>query len=533
MNVPTPAANKCNSKDLATGFCAIAYGDQDVAVVQPLGATPERSLDTRPPTCRKYITRLSSKPLAYRRNRHLHLARDFAHNDATLRAQFSLVCLLGAAATCVSAVAVAGIVRACEPQLAWPLVLLAASVVGLLVLSPVLMRRLRLLGQIERGLEQFSKGNFAPTLSASHVAGLGRIASSFNALGIFLRRHQESAEQSDRLLHTLMDAAPMAILLLEDGGAIEYANDTARALFFEDRTLDRANFLAMLGEAPAAFREAVLGEQDRLFSVNVEGTTETYHLAKRHFELHGMTHTLLMVKHLTRELRRQEIDIWKKLVRVVSHELNNSLAPIKSLVHSARIMTKSDQIPKLDRVFSTIDERASHLQGFVESYARFARLPSPRPDNVNLGEFLAHVGALAPYARIAAVPADAQAHFDRSQLEQVLINLLKNAKEAGGAEDGVSLDVCGDGSGGATLVVADRGPGMSPEVLESAMLPFFSTKEGGSGLGLALCREIVEGHCGGIRLENREGGGLAVTCTIPGPARPAPSTAARLTLSRV
>jgi len=428
---------------------------------------------------------------------------------------------------------VAGIVLAFQPQLVWPFVLLAASMVALLALLPALLRGLRLLGQVEHGLKKFASGDFAPALGDSHALGLGRMASNFNALGAFLRQHQQSAEQSDLLLHTLMDAAPMAILLLEDGGAIEYANDTARALFFEGRTLDRANFLSMLGEAPAAFREAVLGEQDRLFSVSLDGATETYHLAKRHFELRGNTHTLLMVKHLTRELRRQEIDIWKKLVRVVSHELNNSLAPIKSLVHSARIMTKSAENPKLDRVFSTIDERASHLQGFVESYARFARLPNPRQESVNLGEFLAHVGAMAPYARIAAVPPDAHAHFDRSQLEQVLINLLKNAKEAGGPADGVSLDLCGDGRGGATIVVSDRGPGMSTEILESAMLPFFSTKEGGSGLGLALCREIVEGHGGGIRLENRDGGGLAVTCTLPGPARPAESTRARLTLSRV
>jgi two-component system, NtrC family, nitrogen regulation sensor histidine kinase NtrY len=260
---------------------------------------------------------------------------------------------------------------------------------------------------------------------------------------------------------------------------------------------------------------------------------ETYHLAKRHFELHGNTHTLLMVKHLTRELRRQEIDIWKKLVRVVSHELNNSLAPIKSLVHSARIMTKSDANPKLDRVFSTIDERASHLQGFVESYARFARLPNPRRESVELSEFLAHVGTLAPYARIAPSPATMRAVFDRSQLEQVIINLLKNAKEAGGPENDISLDVKSDSADGAIIVVEDRGPGMSAEVLESAMLPFYSTKEGGSGLGLALCREIVEAHGGGIRLENRVGGGLTVTCTVPSPAKPATSPKARLTLSHV
>jgi signal transduction histidine kinase len=124
------------------------------------------------------------------------------------------------------------------------------------------------------------------------------------------------------------------------------------------------------------------------------------------------------------------------------------------------------------------------------------------------------------------------AHFDRSQLEQVLINLLKNAREAGGPEEAVCLGTSIRDDGELTFVVEDRGPGMSPEVLESAMLPFFSTKEGGSGLGLAICREIIEAHGGTIRLENREGGGLAVTCSLPGP-RPKPTPKARLTLSRV
>jgi two-component system, NtrC family, nitrogen regulation sensor histidine kinase NtrY len=463
----------------------------------------------------------------------LRRAEVFADNGATLRNQLFLLCLLGVAVACVATAVAAALVHVFEPGIAWPFVVLAASVVGLLVLAHPLLRALRLLGEIERGLARLAKGDFVAPIGPSRGRGLGRIASSVNALAAFLRQRQQSAEQSEALLHTLIDAAPMAILLLEDGGAIEYANDTARTLFFEGRSLAKANFLSMLGEAPAAFREAVLGDQDCLFSVTTDGAPETYHLAKRHFELHGSTHTLLMVKHLTRELRRQEIDIWKKLVRVVSHELNNSLAPIKSLVHSARIMTKSDASPKLDRVFSTIDERASHLQGFVESYARFARLPSPRRENVELGEFLAHVATLAPYARVVTSPSAVRAAFDRSQLEQLIINLLKNAKEAGGPADGISLDVKSDGAGGAIIVVEDRGPGMSPEVLESATLPFYSTKEGGSGLGLALCREIVEAHGGGIRLENREGGGLTVTCTIPGPAKPATAPKARLTLSHV
>jgi two-component system nitrogen regulation sensor histidine kinase NtrY len=412
------------------------------------------------------------------------------------------------------------------------LAVLLALVIGSIA-GALLMRSFRRsIGPIEQGLEQFSKANYAP-IAAKSTGGLGGLVQKLNALGSKLREQQRSVEQSEQLLHTLMDAAPMAILLLEGTGEIEYANETARALFFEGRNLARTNFISLLSEAQAPLREAVMDVNDRLFTVEVEGVLETYHLAKRHFELHGNTHTLLMVKHLTRELRRQEIDIWKKLIRLLSHELNNSLAPITSLVHSARVMTKSDQSGKLERVFCTIEERARHLQGFIEGYAKFARLPDPRREHVNLGEFLRHIESLVPQVRIESSATNAVAYFDRSQLEQVIINLLKNAQEAGGPEDALTMQVSVAKNGVTTFAVADRGPGMSEQVLQNAMLPFYSTKERGSGLGLALCREIVEAHGGTIRIENRSGGGLSVTCVLPGFEPQETSARAKLTLSRL
>jgi nitrogen fixation/metabolism regulation signal transduction histidine kinase len=439
---------------------------------------------------------------------------------------------LGVAVACAVATAVA---RAFPSAVAWPLALLGALGVGLVFVA-YRWRSLGRLDEVERGLGRFTHADWAFALDETDAGAFAALAHRFNALGTVLRDRQRSAEQSEQLLYTLIDAAPMAILLLEDAGEIEYANETARLLFFEGqegRTLAHVNFLSMLGEAPAPLREAVLDVQDRLFTVDAGGTPETYHLAKRHFELHGKTHTLLMVKHLTRELRRQELDIWKKLIRVVGHELNNSLAPISSLVHSARLMLSSDETGKFERVFSTIEERARHLQDFVESYARFARLPHPRRERVDFGEFLGHIQALTPEARIERPPAGAAGYFDRSQLEQVIINLLKNASEAGGPPDAVTLQVETTTEGASAIVVADRGPGMSQEVLENAMLPFYSTKERGSGLGLALCREIVEAHGGTIRIENRAGGGLEVTCVLPGLERVEAPRQAKLTLSRM
>jgi nitrogen fixation/metabolism regulation signal transduction histidine kinase len=360
----------------------------------------------------------------------------------------------------------------------------------------------------------------------------GPVSTALATLTRMLRERARSAEQSEQLLHTLIDATPMAILLLEDVGDIVYANETARALFFEGQDVGKRNFLSLMEDAPKALREAVLDVQDRFFVVEQGGSSETYHLAKRHFELHGKTHTLLMVKQLTREVRRQEIDVWKKLIRVLSHELNNSLAPITSLVHSARVLTQSGGNAKLERVFSTIEERATHLSQFVEGYAKFARLPPPRREHLNIGDFLRHIEALVPKVSIGEVPM-ATAYADRSQLEQVVINLLKNAQEAGGDEQAIELSVQVAKSGATTLTVADRGPGMSEQVLQNAMLPFYSTKERGSGLGLALCREIVEAHGGTIRLDNRDGGGLLVTIQLPGFERQELGTTGKLTLSRL
>jgi two-component system nitrogen regulation sensor histidine kinase NtrY len=449
-----------------------------------------------------------------------------------LRVRICFWYLLGVTVACGVATAVA---RAFPSAVAWPLALLGALGVGLLLVASR-WRSLGKLDEVECGLGRFTRADWAFALDESDAGAFAALVRRFNALGTVLRDRQRSAEQSEQLLHTLIDAAPMAILLLEDAGEIEYANETARLLFFEGRegrTLERVNFLSMLGEAPAPLREAVLDVQDRLFTVDAGGTSETYHLAKRHFELHGKTHTLLMVKHLTRELRRQELDIWKKLIRVVGHELNNSLAPISSLVHSARLMLSPGETGKFERVFSTIEERARHLQDFVESYARFARLPNPRRERVDFGEFLAHIRALVPEAHIEPPPTGATGYFDRSQLEQVIINLLKNASEAGGPTDAVTLEVRATPDGSSAIVVADRGPGMSQEVLENAMLPFYSTKERGSGLGLALCREIVDAHGGTIRIENRAGAGLEVTCVLPGRERVEPRAQAKLTLSRM
>lgn len=441
--------------------------------------------------------------------------------------------VVGAWASLATAVTAAALSLARTSALSSAVLSLLAGLGAAWLGSVALLRnRSRALQQLGDGLERFAKSDWSARLPAAESEELGELGARFNALGEILRERHESLDERERLLRLVFDAAPLAALLLEDAGTIVYTNRSARDLFFEGQEFEGANFLGMLAQAPAAFRDALLSNEDSLFSVEIAGEPETWHVSKRHLELHGETHTLIMVKHLTREIRRQEIDVWKKLIRVISHELNNSLAPITSLVHSARLMTEGSGLEKkLDRVFGTIEERSGHLKDFIDHYARFARLPKPRRERVELTGFLDHLRTLKPQACIEG-PSAVTGWFDRSQLEQVLINLLKNAEESGSAPEDISLVMTSSG-GELTMVVADRGTGMSEEVLQNALLPFYSTKERGTGLGLALCREIVEAHGGKIRIENRERSGVAVTITLPGPETPSAASKAKLTLSRL
>ena len=260
-------------------------------------------------------------------------------------------------------------------------------------------------------------------------------------------------------------------------------------------------------------REALAQEGDALFSVDFAEGEETFHLSQRGFRLQGRAHRLYLFRRMTRELSRQEVATWKKVIRVMSHELNNSLAPISSMAHSGAELARRGQIERLPEVFASIGGRARHLHGFIEGYARFARLPAPRLEPVSLRALLEALVGQQPFRRVGELP-DAQLRIDAAQIEQVLINLLKNAHEAEGPAEAVELEVQRAGAQW-RIEVRDRGCGMSETVLANALLPFYSTKRAGTGLGLALAREIAEAHGGRLQLANRQGGGLRVTLSLP------------------
>jgi nitrogen fixation/metabolism regulation signal transduction histidine kinase len=398
--------------------------------------------------------------------------------------------------------------------------LLAAAAAFTLLLAPAVLAARWFMRPIVRTLQAVSDGinsikdrDFSVSITTSDTIELGGLVASYNGLGDLLRAERQSLYQRELLLDTVIQATPLALVLTNANDSVIYSNVAARQAFLGGRALEGVGFKQLLSGAPEPLRQAINASTDTLFTIDSDGESDIYHLSQRCFLLNNQSHRLYLLKQLTRELSRQEVQTWKKVIRVIAHELNNSLAPISSLAHSGRHTVANPQAQQLERIFLTIEERARHLHSFIDGYARFAKLPRPNPEAVDWPAFLRSLQQTATFKLAGDLP-NRPAVFDPTQMEQVLINLVKNAREAGADATSIEVEVQ-EHSGGWRLQVLDRGCGMSHEVLRNALLPFYSTKPSGAGLGLTVCREVIDAHGGRLSLANRAGGGLSVTLWIP------------------
>ncbi|GAA5130050.1 sensor histidine kinase [Thalassotalea piscium] len=366
---------------------------------------------------------------------------------------------------------------------------------------------------LEAGLLNFKDNDFSNTLNLDGKDEISQIGKLYNDVAVKLRTEKQHIYQRELLLDKVIESSPIVMFLVDDDDFFVYSNRATRHFLYQGKPLEGNKFSVLKKQWPDALKEALAQHLDGLFTIEHDSIEDTWHLSRGEFLLNNKKHHLFLLKQMTRELNRQEVAVWKKVIRVISHELNNSLAPISSVTHSGNLIASKLANDKLVLIFETIRERIEHLNHFILGYARFAKLPSPLIENVGLDTFIEKLATQFSFELETKVPSQTLL-IDSSQIEQVFINLLKNAEESGSDKSDITM-AFQLLENSVKITIQDRGTGMSEHVLKNALIPFYSTKQTGTGLGLALCREIIEAHHGRISLYNRIEGGLAVVLELP------------------
>ena len=344
---------------------------------------------------------------------------------------------------------------------------------------------------------------------------MGEVMLQVNAMAATLRDQRLGALEATTLLRKVMEEIDVAAFAFDPKQTLRLVNRAGERLLAQPAERLLARDATSLGLA-----EYLFGEPEQTLQKTFPGGTGRWGFRRSQFREGGVPHQLLVLTDLTRALREEELQAWQRLVRVLGHELNNSLTPIKSIAQSLENLVKSDPRPDdwiedMSRGLNVIATRSESLSRFMSSYARLAKLPQPRFGPIEVNALLRRVTSLETRMQVffeECPPLTIQG--DTDQLEQVLINLIRNAVDAA-QETGGRVFVRHDRT--AThieIVVRDEGPGLSNTT--NLFVPFFTTKRGGSGIGLVLSRQITEAHDGSLTLRNAQTGqGCEAVLTLP------------------
>ncbi len=331
---------------------------------------------------------------------------------------------------------------------------------------------------------------------------LGLAFLEMNALGETLRQQRLGAQEATALLRRVMVEIDVAVFAFDQDERLRLANRAGARLLARPLEQLQGATAAQLGLA-----ECLRGDPTGVREMTFGGRQGRYGLRRSTFRQGGRPHSLLVLADLSRALRDEERQAWQRLIRVLGHEINNSLAPIKSVAQSLQVaVAKNGQAGDLADGLSLIAGRAEALSRFMNAYARLARLPRPNLAPLGVEEWVRRVVGLERRAAVAIVPGPALTiQADGDQLDQLLINLVANAMDASLQAGGGTVEVGWTRENGyLDVFVRDEGPGLPQSA--NLFVPFFTTKPNGSGIGLALSRQIAEGHGGTVTLKNRNDG---------------------------
>ena len=375
----------------------------------------------------------------------------------------------------------------------------------------------RPLGTLANMLAALREGDFS--IRARVTDGSDALSLTYmevNALEEILREQRLGAVEATETLRKVLEEIAVAVFAFDPEQTLRIVNRTGERLLGQPTQ-------RLIGKTASELRltDALTGVAPRTMEVSFPGGTGRWELRRSVVRQEGYPLQLIVLSDLSRALREEERQAWKRIIRVLSHEINNSLAPIKSISGSLQTMLGRNSLPEeigddVDRGLEVISSRAEALGRFMASYAKLARLPEPELVPTHVAALVQGVADLETRVAVEVVGgADVTLRADADQLEQALINVLKNAVEATLEAEGELVTIRWLTRGGMLhILIEDNGPGLADT--GNLFVPFFTTKPGGSGIGLVLSRQIAEGHGGTLELESRsEGRGARARITIP------------------
>ncbi len=386
-------------------------------------------------------------------------------------------------------------------QITLTLLLLVATVSLVSALRRRVVHPLRTLANL---LEALRLGDYS--LRARDLGqedALGDVLWEVNALRDALERERMGAVEATALLKRVMEEIGVAVFAFDQKRRVSLVNRTGERLLAQPARRLQGRSAREIG-----LGDCLSGASFRTFQAVFPGATGRFQMRRSTFREEGRPHDLLVITDLSQTLREEERQAWRRLIRVLGHELNNSLAPIKSMAGTLQALLSrepraEDWETDMERGLHVIGERAESLSRFMASYARLARLPAPTLEPVSLPRLVRRTSALETRLTVEVERGpDVTLPADADQIEQALINLIRNAADAalttGG---GVRVGWHQAGLHQLEIYVEDEGPGLSNR--ENLFVPFYTTKPGGTGIGLVLSRQIAEAHGGSLSVDNR------------------------------
>lgn len=310
----------------------------------------------------------------------------------------------------------------------------------------------------------------------------------------------------------LLNKVDTAVLVADRAGHIEWMNQAA------------VTHLGQISQLPEALLNASATNDIPIIRIEQNSTVLEMAISCTKFAAQGKEQQIISLKNIHSVLERNEMEAWQKLIRVLTHEIMNSITPIISLSETLSERGIPKQLGEKEysiilQAMQTIHRRSKGLLEFVENYRRLTRIPAPVRTKVSIAELCMDLKKLFPeeYIHFETPSSELNLYIDRAQIEQVLINLLKNAREACGKQldKNIQVEIAISPAGNKILTVSDNGEGILPDVLDKIFVPFFTTKTTGSGIGLSLCKQIMTLHEGSINVKSELGKGSRFILTFP------------------